>query len=71
MTACVQDARNRGCWAVTDFGHRWFASADGDRVECWWCLVSPLSPSADEPCDRFHEAVFYGVECGNIDDVAE
>jgi len=54
---------------MIDYGHRWVDA--GDRAECFWCMVSPLSPSADEPCVRFHEAVYYGVECGNIDDVAE
>jgi|ETNvirnome_2_130_1030620.scaffolds.fasta_scaffold33431_3 hypothetical protein len=49
------------------YGHRWFPSADGDRVECYWCLVSPLSSSAEEPCDRFNEAVYYGVEENNND----
>jgi hypothetical protein len=47
--------------AVVDYGHRWYSSADGDCVECYWCMVSPLSPAANEPCDRFHEAAYYGV----------
>ena len=30
--------------------HDWATSPDGDRVECRWCMVSPLSDAAQDPC---------------------
>ena len=30
--------------------HDWATSPDGDRVECRWCMVSPLSDHAQAPC---------------------
>ena len=31
-------------------GHSFAATHDNERVECTWCLVSPLSAAAQEPC---------------------
>ena len=30
--------------------HDWATTPDGDRVECRWCMVSPLSDAAQESC---------------------
>ena len=30
--------------------HDWATTPDGDRVECRWCMVSPLSDHAQDPC---------------------
>ena len=27
----------------TNMGHQWGETSDNDRVECVWCLCSPLS----------------------------
>lgn len=40
----------------TDFGHQWAASHDDERVECVWCMVSPLSAAAKSQCDAFYYA---------------
>ena len=44
----------------TNLGHQWTATADGDRVECVWCMCSPLDQQAKQACDRFLEAQHYG-----------
>ena len=31
-------------------GHSFAATHDNERVECTWCLVSPLSTAAQAPC---------------------
>jgi hypothetical protein len=43
----------------TNMGHQWGETSDGDRVECVWCLCSPLSTDASSQCDRFLEAQHY------------
>jgi hypothetical protein len=43
----------------TNMGHQWGETSDGDRVECVWCLCSPLSDDAKTVCDRFLEAQYY------------
>jgi hypothetical protein len=35
----------------TNQGHQWAASHDNERVECIWCLISPLSKAAKDPCE--------------------
>ena len=30
--------------------HQWSTTSDGERVECRWCLVSPLSDDAQDLC---------------------
>ena len=30
--------------------HQWSTTHDGERVECMWCMVSPLSDAAQESC---------------------
>ena len=30
--------------------HHWSTTFDGERVECLWCMVSPLSDAAQESC---------------------
>ena len=37
----------------TNMGHQWGETSDSDRVECVWCLCSPLSNDAKATCDRF------------------
>ncbi len=44
----------------TNMGHQWTVTSDGDRVECVWCMCSPLSHDAKGVCDRFLEARHYG-----------
>ena len=43
----------------TNLGHQWTATSDGDRVECVWCMCSPLDQQAKQACDRFLEAQHY------------
>ena len=45
---------------MNEYGHRWTAGHDDDRMECLWCMISPLDPAAREPCDRYMEAKYYG-----------
>ena len=45
---------------MNEYGHRWTAGHDDDRVECLWFMISPLDPAAREPCDRYMEAKYYG-----------
>ena len=35
----------------TNQGHQWAATHDNERVECVWCLISPLSKAAKDPCE--------------------
>ena len=32
----------------TNLGHQWTATSDGDRVECVWCMCSPLDQQAKQ-----------------------
>ena len=37
----------------TNRGHQWANSHDNERVECVWCMCSPLSDAAKYQCDAF------------------
>ena len=40
----------------TNRGHQWANSHDNERVECVWCMCSPLSDAAKYQCDAFGHA---------------
>ena len=40
----------------TNRGHQWANSHDNERVECVWCMCSPLSDAAKSQCDAFGHA---------------
>jgi len=40
----------------TNQGHQWAPTHDNERVECVWCMCSPLSDAAKYQCDAFHLA---------------
>ena len=35
---------------MSDYGHPFAATPDNERVECAWCLGSPLSSEGQRPC---------------------
>jgi len=37
----------------TNMGHQWNATHDSERVECMFCLCSPLSSRAKAVCPEF------------------
>lgn len=43
----------------TNQGHQWAPTHDNERVECVWCMVSPLSAAAKDPCDAFYSAEYH------------
>lgn len=42
--------RTRLRFPHTNPTHRWTANADGDNIECAWCLCRPYNPEAKTDC---------------------